>query len=161
MKHLDKYGNIVPPSLTEPPYRSLADIHNRGALDITEFTIAMHLIQAFMSNLISAVPATLPPELFAAANVSAPAAIQFTKGTLRRTASVSSTGSGRAPQVPPKIIQSPIRTEFTGGSQTGPDGWDITLQDKNTFDDLFRKVDTTNKGYIEGNFTEYVTDVRE
>jgi epidermal growth factor receptor substrate 15 len=119
-------------------------------LDITEFTIAMHLIQSFMSNLISTVPATLPPELFQAASIASPAASQFTQGTIRRTPSVSSTGSGRAPQVPPKIIQSPIRTDFTGGSQTSIDGWDITPQDKSTFDDLFKKIDTANKGYIDG-----------
>ena len=110
----------------------------------------MHLIQSFMSNLISTVPATLPPELFQAASIASPATSQFTPGTMRRTASVSSTGSGRAPQVPPKIVQSPIRADFTGGSQVGIDGWDITPQDKTTFDDLFRKIDTTNKGYIDG-----------
>ena len=110
----------------------------------------MHLIQSFMSNLISSVPASLPPELFQAASIASPATSQFNQSSIRRTPSVSSTGSGRAPQVPAKIVQSPIRTHFTGGSQTGIDGWDITPQDKTTFDDLFRKIDTTNKGYIDG-----------
>src|SRR5271154_6726894 len=126
--------------------RSLADIHNRGALDITEFTIAMHLIQSLMSNHLSAVPSSLPPELFAAASAPVPPG-----STVRRTDSVSSSGSGRIPpQVPPKIQQSPIRAEFTGGSQTGPDGWDITPQDKAAFDITFKGIDTANKGYIDG-----------
>jgi epidermal growth factor receptor substrate 15 len=126
--------------------RSLADIHNRGALDITEFTIAMHLIQSLMSNHISAVPSSLPPELYAAASAPVPPG-----SAVRRTDSVSSQGSGRIPpQVPPKIQQSPIRTDFTGGSQTGPDGWDVTPQDKVAFDTAFKGIDTTNKGYIDG-----------
>jgi len=134
-------------------YRSLADIHNRGALDITEFTIAMHLIQSLMSNHISAVPASLPPELCTAASVGS---------GVRRTDSMSSAGSGRVPpQVPPKIQQGPIRTEFTGGSQTGPDGWDITSQDKATFDNLFKTIDIGNKGYIDGTSLNDETDRRQ
>jgi epidermal growth factor receptor substrate 15 len=115
-------------------------------LDITEFTIAMHLIQSVMSNHISTVPATLPPELFAAASLGSPTASQF---SVRRTDSVSSAGSNRAPQLPPKIQQSPVRTDFTGGSQTAPE-WDITPQDKVTFDALFKSIDSGNKGYIDG-----------
>jgi epidermal growth factor receptor substrate 15 len=130
-------------------------------LDITEFTIAMHLIQSFMSNLISTVPASLPPELFQAASIASPATSQFNQGTIRRTPSVSSTGSSRAPQVPPKVVQSPVRADFTGGSQMGIDGWDITPQDKTTFDDMFRKIDTTNKGYIDGSPLEDTTNCRE
>jgi epidermal growth factor receptor substrate 15 len=127
-------------------YRSLADIHNRGALDITEFTIAMHLIQSFMSNLISTVPATLPTELYTAASV-AP-----TPGHVRRTDSVSSAGSARAlpPQVPPKIQNSPVRMNFTEANQVGLDGWDVTPQDKQTFDNLFKRIDSGSKGYIDG-----------
>lgn len=125
-------------------FRSLTDTHTRGALDITEFTVAMHLIQLLMSNRLSAVPATLPPELWASA-------ASGSQSKVRRTDSMSSSGSGRnPPQVPPKIQQSPIRPDFTGGSQTGPDGWDITPQDKATFDKWFATIDTGNAGYIGG-----------
>jgi epidermal growth factor receptor substrate 15 len=142
--------------------RGLADMHNRGALDITEFTIAMHLIQSLMSSQISTVPASLPPELFAAASVTTHA--PFTpvrQNSVQRTPSVSSTGSGRiAPQVPPKIHQSPVRAEFTGGSQAGFDGWDVTPQSKAAFDESFRTIDTSNKGYIDGITTFCPTDQR-
>jgi epidermal growth factor receptor substrate 15 len=131
--------------------RNLADTHNRGALDIGEFTIAMHLIQSFMSGALTSVPTSLPLELYASANVSspevAPAIAGF--GSLGRTDSVSSAGSGRmAPIVPPKIQQSPIREDFTGGSQM--EGWDVTPQDKAAFDTLFKGIGTGNKGFIEG-----------
>jgi epidermal growth factor receptor substrate 15 len=125
--------------------RALADTHNRGALDLTEFTIAMHLIQSLMTNKISAVPASLPPDLFTAASAG-----QFQQSHVQRTPSVSSTSSGRAPTLPPKIQQSPIRTTFTGGSQFDSDGWDVSPADKINFDSLFRSIDNGNKGFIDG-----------
>ena len=127
-------------------FRSLADIHNRGALDITEFTIAMHLIQSFMSNLITTVPATLPPELFTAASVAPPA-----MGGMRRTDSVSSTGSNRFLL---KFLLKFNKVLFVRISRKAVnpviDGWDVTPQDKQTFDNLFKGIDTTNKGFIDG-----------
>ncbi len=72
--------------------RALADTHNRGALDITEFIIAMHLIQSLMANRIAVVPATLPSDFLAAA--SAPF-----EGSVKRSASVSSSGSRRGADV--------------------------------------------------------------
>jgi len=43
---------------------SLADTKNRGALDATDFTIAMYLIQASMSGHLQTLPPTLPPGLY-------------------------------------------------------------------------------------------------
>ena len=146
----DKYGG--PPCIGSwLTWRNLADVHNRGALDIGEFTIAMHLIQSFMSGTLTSVPASLPPELYASANVSSPVVPSAVGGFggLGRTDSVSSAGSGSMPPlVPPKIQQSPIREDFTGGSQM--EGWDVTRQDKTAFDNLFRGIDTGNKGFIDG-----------
>jgi len=135
--------------------RALADTHNRGALDITEFTIAMHLIQSLMTNQINAVPTSLSPELISAAGIGSPITGQFSQNGIRRTESMSSTGSGRLPpppQLPPKIQQSPLTADFTGGSQAGSafEGWDITPQDKVQFDNWFKSIDTSNKGFIDG-----------
>src|SRR5437879_2492214 len=44
--------------------RGLCDTQDRGALDLTNFTIAMYLIQAFMSGKLSFIPTTLPPGLY-------------------------------------------------------------------------------------------------
>ena len=108
------------------------------------------------------VPTALPPDFYASANVSLPAMSAFGgQAGLRRTESVSSAGSGRIPpQVPPKIQQSPVRQNFTGNSQlgTGLDGWDVTPQDKAAFDNLFKGIDTSNKGFVEGT-TMRVKDV--
>ncbi|KAI0646793.1 hypothetical protein C8Q79DRAFT_587739 [Trametes meyenii] len=43
---------------------NLADTKSRGALDATDFTIAMYLIQASMSGQLQSIPATLPPFLY-------------------------------------------------------------------------------------------------
>ena len=107
-----------------------------------------------MSGTLTTVPTALPPDFYASANVSLQAVSAFGgQAGLRRTESVSSSGSGRIPpQVPPKIQQSPVRQDFTGNSQlgTGLDRWDVTPQDKVAFDNLFKGIDTSNKGFIEG-----------
>lgn len=133
-------------------FRALTDTHNRGALDITEFTIAMHLIQSLMTKQITAVPTSLSPDLISAAGIGSPITAQFSQNGVRRTTSMSSTGSGRLPpQLPPKIQQSPLTADFTGGSQASAfEGWDITPHDKLQFDNLFNEIDTSNKGYIDG-----------
>ncbi|RDX42684.1 hypothetical protein OH76DRAFT_1488480 [Lentinus brumalis] len=43
---------------------SLADTKNRGALDATDFTIAMYLIQASMSGQLQTIPSSLPPFIY-------------------------------------------------------------------------------------------------
>jgi epidermal growth factor receptor substrate 15 len=127
--------------------RALADIHNRGALDAAEFTLAMHLIQSLMSQRITSVPASLPAEVIAAASVVSSQPVGIVHG---RTPSVSSAGSVRAPSLPPKIQQSPVRTQGTGTSVL-PE-WDITPHDKAYFDSLFKDIDTSNKGFIGAQF---------
>lgn len=43
---------------------ALADTRSRGALDLIDFTIAMHFIQAIMKGAIASLPTTLPPGLY-------------------------------------------------------------------------------------------------
>jgi epidermal growth factor receptor substrate 15 len=122
--------------------RGLADRENRGALNLAEFTVAMHLIHGLMTKQITSLPETIPVEMFATA-----------ADTERRTFSVSSVGSGRIqsqvpPQVPPKIQQSPVVGQFTGTSLGSSDGWEISPADRAKFDKIFASVDTANKGFI-------------
>ena len=46
----------------------LSDTKQRGALDATEFTIAMHLLTSYKSGALRGIPATLPPGLYEAAS---------------------------------------------------------------------------------------------
>jgi hypothetical protein len=105
-----------------------------------------------MSGALTTIPTSLPAEFYASESISSPVLSSVGQQSgLRRTDSISSAGSGRLPpQVPPKIQQSPIRENYTGNNQIGADGWDVTPQDKVAFDNMFKGIDTSNKGFIEG-----------
>ncbi|OOQ91643.1 UBA/TS-N domain protein [Penicillium brasilianum] len=131
---------------------NLADTKQRGALDATDFIIAMHLLTSFKSGALRGIPQTLPPGLYEAA--------------ARR-------GSGRGsfgarPDVPP--VPS-IPKQFTGPQRTstpmspnhtgrpafgGPlsaqstGDWLISPQEKTHFDAIFETVDTAKLGLITG-----------
>lgn len=44
--------------------RNLADTQHRGSLDLSDFTVAMYLIQGLMTGQLATVPASLPPQLY-------------------------------------------------------------------------------------------------
>ncbi|KAJ5103887.1 hypothetical protein N7532_004416 [Penicillium argentinense] len=129
---------------------NLSDTQQRGALDATEFIIAMHLLTSFKSGALRGIPQTLPPGLYDAA--------------ARR-------GSGRGsfgarPEVPPvpaipkqftgpQRTSSPMspasRTQFgTPLSAQSTGDWLINPQEKAHFDSIFETVDTARAGVITG-----------
>lgn len=129
---------------------NLSDTKQRGALDATEFTIAMHLLTSFKSGALRGIPQTLPPGLYDAA--------------ARRGSGRGSFGSrAEVPPVPsiprqftgPQRTASPMspagRTHFGGqlSAQTTGD-WLITPQEKVHFDSIFETVDTAKAGVITG-----------
>ncbi|EFR01342.1 EF hand domain-containing protein [Nannizzia gypsea CBS 118893] len=123
---------------------NLADSMQRGALDATEFIIAMHLLTAYKSGALRGIPQSLPPGLYEAA--------------ARRVVARNSTGSRSIPDVPPVPA---IPKQFSGSSHvpraqsplsqvhTGSD-WLISPQDKAHFDSVFSTVDKARSGYING-----------
>ncbi|KAL7418732.1 hypothetical protein Q5752_006415 [Cryptotrichosporon argae] len=147
---------------------NLADTQQRGALDLPDFIIGMHLIQACMANpaLSHTLPATLPPSTYEAASggraqprVSSPvpaspiqrqatgSAIQAQRtgqsiiSTPTRQASVHF-ASPPAPSVPP--------TGFAASRPAAAQQWDVTSDAKATSDRFFATLDTQNRGFIEG-----------
>ncbi|KAL2359693.1 hypothetical protein RJZ56_007452 [Blastomyces dermatitidis] len=132
---------------------NLADTKQRGALDATEFIIAMHLLSAYRNGTMRILPQSLPPGLYDAA---------ARRGGVRT--STSSRSSSDIPPVPaipkqfsgsgtqraqsplnrPPQFQSTIPTQSTGGD------WMITPQEKVHFDTVFGTVDKANLGYITG-----------
>lgn len=133
---------------------NLADTEQKGALGLTEFIIAMHLLASYKSGAMRALPQILPAGLYEAAsrrgiprqgtgsrhvsdNVGPPSAIlrQFSGSSYQRP---------RSPATRTTFSQAQ-RPETPTGEQ-----WAVTPQDKATFDQIFSTVDTANRGYITG-----------
>ncbi|KAK9366760.1 hypothetical protein V1509DRAFT_673142 [Lipomyces kononenkoae] len=79
---------------------NLTDAHRRGALDTTEFVIAMHLIQCTLNGSLPALPSSIPPALLTAAGA---ATTTTTSAGLEggRPSSRTSARPTVAPQIPP------------------------------------------------------------
>ncbi|KPI41820.1 putative calcium-binding protein [Cyphellophora attinorum] len=127
----------------------LSDTQGRGALDVTEFVIAMHLLASFKSGQMRGVPNTLPPGLYEAA--------------LRRPPPVGQRGPGSRPgsaqpQIAPQFSgygrpQSPITRAQAGtplSQQSTGEMWLINAPDKAKFDQIFATIDKSGSGYISG-----------
>lgn len=135
---------------------NLADTEQRGALGMTEFVVAMHLLASLRTGALRALPQTLPAGLYEAAARRAPPAPvqaiprQFTGQQAPRPQSPLS----RPPYIPPPMSAQPLSQQPTGAQPlsaqaTGAD-WLITPQDKASFDKMFASIDRNNSGYIDG-----------
>jgi epidermal growth factor receptor substrate 15 len=128
---------------------NLSDTKQRGALDATEFIIAMHLLTSYKSGAMRGIPQTLPPGLYEAAS--------------RRGSSRASIGSRPGLDVPPvpaipkqftgpQRTQSPINRSFGSPLSAQPTGldWLIAPHEKAHFDTIFQTVDSAKIGKING-----------
>ncbi|BGP44032.1 hypothetical protein JCM10450v2_008249 [Rhodotorula kratochvilovae] len=119
---------------------NLADTHSRGALDLTDFTIGMHLLHLVLDGSLasSALPTVLDPKLYAAA------------------AGLPAPGAGGGVPSAAAQPQSPLRQASLPPPRPPPasstDGWAITpaeLAESNTW---FESLDAQSgrKGVIDG-----------
>ena len=132
----------------------LSDRQQRGALDETEFIVAMHLLTSMKTRAMTALPTTLPPGLYEAA-------------ARRGQRPVSRQMSGQAG------VPTPVSRQFTGGptqprthsplarppgystpppQSAQPTGqpWLITAQEKSSYDRFFSDIDKSGRGMISG-----------
>ncbi|KAH0537037.1 hypothetical protein FGG08_006135 [Glutinoglossum americanum] len=139
---------------------NLTDTKQRGALGVTEFIIAMHLLVSYKNNTLRAIPTVLPPGLFEAASRRSP------RPPPPQNVAPPSVRQPDVPPVPgiPKHFNSPGagprgqspmgRTSYTppqSASHTGVDGdWAIGREEKAQFDTIFNTVDKSKKGFITG-----------
>ena len=149
--------------------RSLSDTQDRGVLDLTDFTIAMFLIQATMSNQLSFIPTTLPLGLYeqaggaavvahatgSSAHHASPAATSFPAPVKQPPVQTNFTGqSNLAPshpsRRPPPVTQPPTIPSFTGVPAHATGHWDVTPAEKASADRFFDTLDSHKRGYIEG-----------
>ncbi|KAL4074701.1 hypothetical protein V8B97DRAFT_1951878 [Scleroderma yunnanense] len=147
---------------------SLCDTQDRGSLDSTDFTIAMYLIQASMSNKLSFIPTTLPPGLYeqasgavvpqatgGSAHLGSPASSPF-PSPLSKQMLVQPQFTGQMHNAPPAlpsrrpqpVAHTPAIPSFQ--PVAAPPHWDITPVEKAASDRFFDTLDTLRRGYIEG-----------
>ncbi|OCL10120.1 hypothetical protein AOQ84DRAFT_337972 [Glonium stellatum] len=129
---------------------NLADTEQRGALGVTEFIIAMHLLASYKSGALKALPTNLPAGLIEAAS---------RRGTLagppgrprpdEPAAAIPRQFSGASAQRNQSPMGRPYGTPPQSAQPTGND-WLISPQEKLSYDSLFNKVDTLSRGYITG-----------
>ncbi|KAL8727142.1 MAG: hypothetical protein Q9166_006238 [cf. Caloplaca sp. 2 TL-2023] len=133
---------------------NLADTEQKGALGLTEFIIAMHLLTSYKNGSMRALPQILPAGLYEAAS----------RQGIPRQATGSrqvSDAVGPPPAIPRQFSgasyqqpSSPVTRQPFAQTQRPetPTGeqWAVSPQDKATFDQIFSTVDTTNRGFITG-----------
>ncbi|WPH03995.1 Hypothetical protein R9X50_00687900 [Acrodontium crateriforme] len=127
----------------------LSDRTQRGALDQTEFIVAMHLLTSMKSRAMTALPNSLPQGLYdAAARRGAPpppgsrqpGARQFTGGPLAGPARAQS------PLARPQAYGTPPpQSAVASGSQ-----WLVSAAEKAKYDQFFANIDPQGRGIING-----------
>ena len=98
--HLDEVFSIS--MLTA--LRSLADSKRRGSLDVTDFTIAMYLIQASMSGTLPTIPQSLPPYIYEQAKSGSDAVVSHATGS----------SAGFSPGLTGGFPSRPVQPQYTG-----------------------------------------------
>lgn len=140
-------------TLTCDERRNLADTHSRGALDVADFTIGMHLIQHTMNGALSSLPSVLSPALYASAtSLSLPASPATASRHTGPTSPLRQ--SSFVPQ--PARVASPQNTGYGYNSfpqqqqqqQFVP--WEIEAKEKAESDGYFEGIDVGRVGAIEG-----------
>ncbi|KAH7117959.1 hypothetical protein B0J11DRAFT_537129 [Dendryphion nanum] len=131
---------------------NLADTEQRGALGVTQFIIAMHLLASYKTEALKALPNILPQGLYEAASrrgplpppgrrpndAISPVTRNFSGPTLQQR-NQSPLAHGQY-NTPPQAVSA---------QATGND-WLINPQEKSSYDSLFSKVDTFSRGFITG-----------
>ncbi|KAJ7122765.1 hypothetical protein C8R44DRAFT_852590 [Mycena epipterygia] len=130
----------------------LSDTEHRGALDSTDFAIAMHLIQGLMNNQFSILPVSLPSGLYeqAAVEPSSPLlttpsspSVASSNGHLSVRTDLSKRGSRSS---------SPASSRHSDEPMKSP-GWDIPSGVKAIADRQFDALDPLKNGFIHDNIS--------
>lgn len=132
---------------------TLSDREQRGALDQTEFIVAMHLLTSMKSRTMTALPNTLPPGLYEAAarrGIPGPPSRQGTgPQAIPRQFTGGSAGAPARTQSP--LARPPgYATPPPVAAQTSGTHWLITQQEKAKYDQFFATIDTQGRGVITG-----------
>nr|POF17765.1 putative calcium-binding protein [Quercus suber] len=127
---------------------NLSDREQRGALDQTEFIVAMHLLTSMKARTMTALPNTLPSGLYEAAARRGvpppPSSRQPGAAGIPRQFTGSSAGV-------PARTQSPLtRSVPPVSAQTTSTSWLVTPPEKAKYDQFFATIDTQSLGVLTG-----------
>ncbi|KAF2207590.1 hypothetical protein CERZMDRAFT_115097 [Cercospora zeae-maydis SCOH1-5] len=129
----------------------LADRQQRGALDQSEFIVAMHLLTSMKTRAMAALPATLPQGLYeAASRRGAPPPSRQGTGQVPIPRQLSGQPTGPARAQSPLARQAAFGTPPPIAAQTTGQPWLITPADKAKFDQFFATLDPAGRGIITG-----------
>jgi len=127
---------------------NLSDTEQRGALNVTEFIIAMHLLASYRTGNMKALPNQLPAGLYEAASRRGqlpPPPGRPDQATIPRQFSGSN-----APRTQSPLSRPPFGPPPTQAAQVTGNDWIISPQEKASYDNLFKGVDTMGRGFITG-----------
>ncbi|KAL6940262.1 hypothetical protein ACO0QE_004160 [Hanseniaspora vineae] len=116
----------------------VCDQNQSGSLDKPQFTMAMYLIQLFMSNSITSLPPVLPPNLWQAVQAPQPQQPQKPSSPYMRTVSNQNTGNSLDRQ------SSMIKRTFN----TSSSNWTLSADKKRNFDAIFDSMDKSHEGKL-------------
>jgi epidermal growth factor receptor substrate 15 len=127
---------------------NLADTEQRGALQVTEFIIAMHLLASFKSGTLRSLPNVLPAGLYEAA-ARRPPSRQSTGST--GMAAIPRQMSGNAPRTASPLSRpSYVAPQLFAQASGSAGDWAVSPADKAKFDSIYATLDKTNRGFITG-----------
>ncbi|EMR09254.1 hypothetical protein PNEG_02588 [Pneumocystis murina B123] len=136
---------------------NLVDIHHRGALNITEFTVAMHLIHSFINGSLKKIPSILPPWVFNMAigktysHGSSHKVISehsVTKNTSNLNEKDFSNNLSRKYYKHQHVHSKP--NLFFEIDTIPPNDWNIKPQERFQYSNLFKSIDKANENYLTG-----------
>lgn len=130
---------------------NLADTEQRGALGVTEFIIAMHLLASYRTGAMKALPTNLPAGLYEAASRRGGIPPPPGRRPDETVTPIPRQFSGAGPQRNQSPLGRPAySTPPSQSAQATGSDWLISAQEKSSYDNLFNKVDTLGRGYITG-----------
>lgn len=132
---------------------NLADTQARGALDLTDFIIAMHFIQNTMNGTLNSIPAALPPGLYEQAKGSGGVGSRVIPGSPLAAQNTGGSASGfGSPAIPRQMTGSafPAASAFQSPQPKTTAPWDVTPEEKARADQFFDGLDVSKQGRLDG-----------
>ncbi|KAF6767037.1 Ubiquitin [Kalmanozyma brasiliensis GHG001] len=134
---------------------NLADTQARGALDLTDFIIAMHFIQNTMNGTLNSIPAALPPGLYEQAKGSGGAGSRVLPGSPLAAQNTGGSASGFGSSgIPRQMTGSSFpQPAFQPPQQSAPAAtapWDVKPDEKARADQFFDGLDVSKQGKLDG-----------